>query len=198
MEDDPCFRGINMDEMPPLSGYVATTPKEAGRVLLASDSGVPILARWRYGVGQSAAFMSETKPRWAEEWLRWEDFAKSWSQLLRSVAGGDLDRPVAVECGHSLQDAGVVLTADVRDAADNLLADANLELTRLDAGGRSASIPVQKRAPGLFDGLLPRVTYGQDEQTMSAIRLWLALRGSVRSFQGRRERLTMFRIGSAA
>ncbi|NLE59343.1 MAG: VWA domain-containing protein, partial [Planctomycetes bacterium] len=170
IEDDPCLRGVNTDELPPLSGYVATTPKEAGKVLLASDSGDPILARWRYGLGQSAAFTSETKPRWGEEWIRWEDFPKFWSQLLRSIAGGDLDRPLAVECGHSLRDAGVVLTADVRDSADNFVADADLELTSLDAGGRSASIPVQKRAPGLFEGLLPRIVYGQDQQFVWALR----------------------------
>jgi len=43
-------------------------------------------------------------------------------------------------------------------------------LTRLDAGGRSVPIPVHRRAPGLFEGLLPQITYGQDEQFVWTLR----------------------------
>ncbi|MCZ6508132.1 MAG: VWA domain-containing protein, partial [Acidobacteria bacterium] len=49
--DDVALLGIDTDELPLLSGYVATTPKPAADVILVSDSGDPILAKWRYGLG---------------------------------------------------------------------------------------------------------------------------------------------------
>src|SRR5262249_440120 len=47
--------------------------------------GEPLLATWRYGLGQTAAFTSDAKSRWAAEWLTWPGYGKFWSQLVRSL-----------------------------------------------------------------------------------------------------------------
>src|SRR5262249_13185106 len=138
-----------------LSGYVATTPKPAANLILASDTGDPLLAKWRYGLGRTAAFTSETKPRWAEDWIQWPNFAKFWSQLVRSVTGEDLARSVSIECGHALEGDGIRLTADVRDAAGNFVSDAVLDLSTFDEAGRSRSLAVERRGPGLCEARLP-------------------------------------------
>ena len=42
--------------VPPLDGYVATTPKEQAEVVLLSAQGDPVLAAWQYGLGRAVAW----------------------------------------------------------------------------------------------------------------------------------------------
>jgi len=79
------FKGIDFDAAPPLLGYVATKSKDTSEVLLESRRQDPILARWQYGLGKTAAFMSDLKDRWAVDWLKWNGYPKFWSQLVRET-----------------------------------------------------------------------------------------------------------------
>jgi Ca-activated chloride channel family protein len=79
------FKGIDFATAPPLLGYVATKSKDTSEVLLESKRKDPILARWQYGLGKSAAFLSDLKDRWAVDWLRWNGYPKFWSQLVRET-----------------------------------------------------------------------------------------------------------------
>jgi Ca-activated chloride channel homolog len=163
-EDDEALEELDTEELPPLNGYVATTPKAASKVILISDSGDPLLAKWRYGLGRSAAFTSDTKPRWAEDWIRWPDFAKFWTQVVRSVAGQELAESVSVDVRHEPLEEGVRMTVDLRDAAGNFLTDRALELTSYDAQAKAQKLDVRHDAPGLFSAIVPRITYGQTQQ----------------------------------
>jgi Ca-activated chloride channel family protein len=79
------FKGIDFNSAPPLLGYVATKSKDTSEVLLESGRKDPILARWQYGLGKTAAFTSDLKDRWAVDWLRWNGYPKFWAQLLRET-----------------------------------------------------------------------------------------------------------------
>ena len=74
---------IRLDEAPFLLGYVVTRPKPTAEVILATESGDPLLAWWRYGLGMSVAFTSDAKARWAAEWLTWPQFGQFWAQVVR-------------------------------------------------------------------------------------------------------------------
>jgi Ca-activated chloride channel family protein len=77
------MQDIDWKAVPPLGGYVATTVKATGELVLMSHQEDPILATWRYGLGRTAAFTSDAKAKWAVLWLRWRDFNKFWAQLTR-------------------------------------------------------------------------------------------------------------------
>lgn len=78
------LNGINFSTAPYLRGYVTTQLKPPpAELILASELGEPILARWRVGLGWAIAFTSDVKPRWAVDWLRWSGFGMLWSQLVR-------------------------------------------------------------------------------------------------------------------
>jgi len=79
------FKGIDFNTAPPLLGYVATKAKDTAEVLLESKRKDPILARWQYGLGKTAAFLSDLKDRWAVDWLKWNGYPKFWSQLVRET-----------------------------------------------------------------------------------------------------------------
>lgn len=77
--------GLNWSASPLLLGCNATKLKPTAELQLATEAGEPLLATWRYGLGQSAAFTSDAKSRWAVEWLGWNGYGKFWSQLVRSL-----------------------------------------------------------------------------------------------------------------
>ncbi|MDZ4861451.1 MAG: glutamine amidotransferase [Candidatus Hydrogenedentes bacterium] len=81
--DSEILRGMAADALPPLQGYVATTPKESAIISLISDKGDPVLAQWRFGLGKSVAFTSDVTSRWAADWLAWDGFNRFWSQTVR-------------------------------------------------------------------------------------------------------------------
>ncbi|MDR3585453.1 MAG: VWA domain-containing protein [Desulfosporosinus sp.] len=68
--------------LPQLLGYVATTPKDAAEVILTSQEGDPVLARWHYGLGRTVAWTSDVKGRWAEPWLNWSAFPQFWGKVI--------------------------------------------------------------------------------------------------------------------
>jgi Mg-chelatase subunit ChlD len=163
-DDDEALEELDIEDLPPLTGYVATTPRETAKLVLLSDSGDPILAKWRSGLGRTAAFTSDAKPRWAEDWIRWNDFAKFWTQLVRSVAGHQLAESISVEVTQQAQDDVVRLQADVRNAAGDFITDRPLELTLHDAQGGARKLAVSPEAPGLYAATVPQITYGRSQQ----------------------------------
>jgi uncharacterized membrane protein len=81
----PITSGLDWAQSPLLLGYNATKPKPTAEILLTTERGEPLLATWRYGLGQAAAFTSDAKSRWAAEWLTWPGYGKFWAQLVRAL-----------------------------------------------------------------------------------------------------------------
>ncbi len=163
-EEDETLEELDAEELPPLNGYVATTPRETAKTILISDSGDPILAKWRCGLGRTAAFTSDTKPRWAEEWIRWPDFAKFWTQLVRSVAGGEVGEDVAIDVRHVPEGDGVRVIADVRDAKGNFVSDRTLAMSIADPARGAKPLDVRRDGPGLFSAFVPEIAWGKSQQ----------------------------------
>jgi len=107
----PELAGVGAGGVPPLLGYIATSPKAAARVSAVSQKDDPILATWQYGLGRSAAFTSDCKARWSARWLTWGDYNKFWAQVIRSTmrksTPGDFQATVDVSGGkgHVVIDA---------------------------------------------------------------------------------------------
>lgn len=161
---DESLAEIDYEELPPLGGYVATTQKETASLIIMSDAGDPILSKWRCGLGRAVAFTSDTKPRWADDWIRWGDFAKFWAQLVRSVAGHEVAQDVSLEVRHEVRDNGVRLTAEVRNAADNYVSDRMPQLMVHDGQSGTKPVAVTREAPGLFGAMVPEGDYGKTQQ----------------------------------
>jgi Ca-activated chloride channel family protein len=83
--DHPMMAGVNEDELPFTLGYVMTESKPTSQMLLAVETGDPLLAVSRYGLGVGMAYTSDLTEKWGGEWLNWPSGAKFWSQALRSV-----------------------------------------------------------------------------------------------------------------
>lgn len=144
----PVLRELDLEAAPFLLGYVATRPKPTCELILASESGEPILAWWRYGLGMSAAFTSDAKSRWAAEWLTWPEFGKFWAQVIRHVMRKSEAQGVFVDVQRRGPEVEVLL-----DAVNNngvYLNQAATDLTVIDPQLGRQQLAMTQIAPGRY------------------------------------------------
>ena len=142
------FTDIDLDAAPPLRGYVRTLPKETAEVLIQSESENPLLARWRYGLGRTAAFTSDVKNRWAVDWLTWDGYGKFWSQLVRETmrrdGGGELDFVV-----ERVGDEALITVSALTDEGA-YRTDLDPRLSLVGTEGEGIPLSFQQVGPGTF------------------------------------------------
>ncbi|MBN2191598.1 MAG: VWA domain-containing protein [Polyangiaceae bacterium] len=155
------LKGIAINAAPLLHGYVATQLKgPPAQLILASDLGEPILARWRVGLGQTLAWTSDVKNLWAVDWLRWPAYGKFWGQLVREHMRRhdrrELPMKVEVEGGrlHAVVDA---FTLDER--FDNSL-HSTLAVVGPEPKGERREVAFAQTAPGRYETWFPLDRYG--------------------------------------
>jgi len=85
IDSHPMFDGMNVERLPFILGYVMTRPKPSARVLLATESGDPLLAVNHYGLGSTLAYASDLTDRWGAEWINSSSFGRFWAQAIRSI-----------------------------------------------------------------------------------------------------------------
>jgi Ca-activated chloride channel family protein len=95
--DDSVLANIDFGTAPPINGYVRTRPCPTADILLRSDRGDPILARWRYGRGFVAALTTDLGGAWSEALTKWPACAKMLSNLARQIASASPDRGLRIE-----------------------------------------------------------------------------------------------------
>jgi uncharacterized membrane protein len=150
------LRGLDFAQAPPLLGFASTKPKDGAELLLASDSGAPILARWQYGLGKAVVFTSDVKNRWAAQWLHWDGYGKFWSQLLRDTMRRDAGEAARLLVTREGDEAVVTLELMTDEGAwqNRLLPEVRVK--RPD--GSSATLPLRQSAPGRYVARMPVVT----------------------------------------
>lgn len=83
--DHPMLAGYSDSDLPASLGYVMTEAKPSTQVVLAVETGDPLLAVGRFGLGQGLSFTSDLTEKWGGEWLAWDGCGKFWAQVLRSI-----------------------------------------------------------------------------------------------------------------
>ncbi|HBT75745.1 MAG TPA: chloride channel protein [Planctomycetaceae bacterium] len=141
--------GIALDTAPPLLGFVVTRPKPTSQFILATETGEPLLAWWRYGLGISAAFTSDAKSRWGAEWLTWPDFGKFWAQLVRHTMRKSEGRGSRTELIPSANGARLVL--DYVDESGRYVNDALGRVTMIRPDLSKEEILLSPTAPGRYE-----------------------------------------------
>lgn len=137
-------------KIPPLGGYVATSPKATGDVLMMTHREDPLLAAWRYGLGRSAAFTSDAKAKWGILWLRWPEFGKFWSQVIRwtlKTAGGR-NSTTTVE----LKDNQGIITIDALDGNGEFINFMDTPVGIIAPDKNRNVIELEQFSPGKYRG----------------------------------------------
>ena len=155
------LKGIAINQAPLLHGYVATQMKPPpATLILASDRGEPILARWRAGLGWALAWTSDVKNLWAVDWLRWSGFTKFWGQLvrehMRNKERRELDMKTEVAGG---QVRAVVDAFTVDERFDNDMRS-KLYVIGPEPGGQRREFSMRQTAPGRYEADFDLDAYG--------------------------------------
>jgi Mg-chelatase subunit ChlD len=149
--------GIDMNAMPQLRGYVATTPKPQSSILLVSRQIDPVLAEWQYGLGRVIAWTSDVRNRWASRWIEWPEFGRFWAQVVKRTTRPpeDPNRQVTVKIDGN----HAVVTLDAQtgvEAADrHYLNFLPTTATIVDPTGRKQQIALPQVAPGRYEASYP-------------------------------------------
>jgi len=141
--------GIDWSQSPLLLGCNTTKPKPAADILLATERGEPLLAVWRYGLGQAAAFTSDAKSRWASEWIGWPGFGKLWTQFIRGLvrkAGASTFQVTTSEQGNTLS-----LSIDALTPGGEFLDGIPVSVHSLGTGNQGETHPAAQTAPGHYE-----------------------------------------------
>jgi hypothetical protein len=157
---------IRLDEAPFLLGYVVTRPKPTAEVILASESGDPLLAWWRYGLGMSVAFTSDAKARWAAEWLSWPQFGQFWAQVVRHAVRKAETRGSLVQVQRKGRKATIALDA-IEQPSGKFLNRATTELTVVDPQLATRKFPMIQAAPGRYQAEIDTTRAGSYQLMIS-------------------------------
>ncbi|MCO6455163.1 MAG: VWA domain-containing protein [Pirellulaceae bacterium] len=146
--------GIDWDTAPPLLGYVATRPKPTSELILATETGQPLLAWWRYGLGVAVAFTSDAKSRWAAEWLSWPDFGPFWAQVVRHAMRDQQQQGVEVRITQADSELEVWLDSIASDGQFRNQVPGSVTL--IDPRLERTEYPLAQVAPGGYAARFPR------------------------------------------
>jgi len=151
VDQTPILSGIT--GLPPLYGYVATTPKPSAVVGLASPEQDPILAQWQFGLGRSVAFTSDASARWSSSWVSWKDFSQFWAQTFKWA--------IPSPQGQNLQVQTVVANGQAQIVVDSVsgdghyINDAPTTATVASPKGGVQTVTLEQVAPGRYAADVP-------------------------------------------
>jgi len=143
------LEGIDLELAPLLLGYVVTRAKPTSELILASESGDPLLAWWRYGLGMTVAFTSDAKARWAAEWLGWPDFGPFWAQIIRHAMRKNDHHGIFVDVHRGDGETRVVM--DSVDDQGAFIDGQATTMTVIDPQLKTEKIELRQSAPGRYE-----------------------------------------------
>lgn len=171
----------NVDTLPVLHGYVATTPRASAQVLLQTEDGEPLLAVWNYGLGRSLAWTPDMRGRWASEWVLWDDFPQVADRMIGWLVPSADTQNIAIEsymAGDRLELAAIAQTesgipVDGLDIAGHLIA----------SDGTTTTVQLHEVMPGRYQvaraGLTPGAYLVQLQATDASGQLYGSVTGGV-------------------
>lgn len=152
------IRGISGAEYPQLRGYVATSQKARAETPLLTDKGDPLLAHWQYGLGRAAAFTSDARAKWAQDWLAWTRYRQFWSQIanwsLRRLDNADFTTDVTVDKGEG------VISVEALDSQGNFRNFLNLQAIVVSPKGEKQTVRLEQTGPGHYETRFPTKEVG--------------------------------------
>jgi Ca-activated chloride channel family protein len=148
----PVLAALGGMRIPPIFGYVSTAPKRSAVVPLRTDSGDPILALGRYGLGRTAALTTDVEGSWSGTWRDWPGTPRLMTQVLRWIVRAPAAGQVAIR--ETRAEDGWTLVASVEDAEGNRLNGKKLSARLSGPDGREDVIPLEQRGLGAYVGML--------------------------------------------
>ncbi|QBD81819.1 VWA domain-containing protein [Ktedonosporobacter rubrisoli] len=154
--NNPILTGLK--DFPELDGYVATTPKPTGQVVLVSHRDDPVLAVWQYGLGRAVAWTSDALGLWTSHWLQWKDAARWWANLVTWTlpspdSAMNINGKIINDTGHLMVDLppGIAAQAEGQQQAQARI---------ITPSSAQETVTLQPGGPGHWEGSFPASQVG--------------------------------------
>ena len=138
---------VDHDEIPALNGYVEVESKDGAEILVEVDGTEhPVLASWRYGLGQVTALMTEPAGEGTRSWSGWDEYPEFLGRILRRTSSdvNDFQIDTRRRFGTTTIIANRISLNETMRPEVQLLA---LDSTPID----DTIYPFVETAPGLFE-----------------------------------------------
>ncbi|WOV85131.1 VWA domain-containing protein [Sporosarcina jeotgali] len=147
IEDNPFYMKLGnvaewnelfADGVPQMNAYIATTAKQTADIAAISPKEDPIIAEWKYGLGRTVAFTSDSSGKWSGELAGWEDYPEFWNTAMRRILPSYSSAPYVLTQGAG----GKFTITDTSGEA------AFLEVSAVTETGEEIEVLEDQTAPG--------------------------------------------------
>ena len=151
--EHPMISGYEEAELPMILGYVMTRVKPTAQLLIAAESGDPLLATGQFGLGTGVAFTADLTDRWGSEWLTWDGFGPFWAQVIR----GALKKDDSVGLAAQTRIEGGQWKIDIRRLNEGgaPVNGIDWKAEAFDANGNTTSVTVKETGLGRYQASVP-------------------------------------------
>lgn len=139
----------DIEAMPELQGYVATSLKDSATAVLKDDTEEdPILAEWHYGLGTTVVFTTDVTNEWTGNYASWKDYPMFWSHLIDESVyhHSDDSRVMTSQEGN---------TGIVRYENEEMSGDAKVTAIYTDQAGERQEINLEAVSGNVYEGKIP-------------------------------------------
>lgn len=151
--EHPMMSGYESVEFPFILGYVMTRAKPTAQVLMAVESGDPLLAVGRFGLGFGVAFTADLTERWGGEWLAWEGFGSFWAQVFRGAL--KKEDAIGLATRESFQNDHWVIDLTRKDIAGRPVNAIEWDAEVFDQNGDSKPVKIIETGVGRYQARIP-------------------------------------------
>ncbi|MFC7336370.1 VWA domain-containing protein [Haloferula chungangensis] len=146
--DHPVLSGYEEAELPFVLGYVMSKPKPTANLLLVAETGDPLLAIGRYGLGTGLAFTSDLTEKWGGEWLGWGRGPAFWAQVFRGIVRKE--QSAGLSATPTLDGENWMIGISRRDESDRPVDRVNWEVRAKDENGKDVAVKVRQTGVGRY------------------------------------------------
>ncbi|MDW0109380.1 VWA domain-containing protein [Sporosarcina aquimarina] len=124
--------------VPQMNAYIATTAKQTARVAAMSPKEDPIIAEWKYGLGRTVAFTSDSSGKWSGDLASWSQYPDFWSTAMTRILPSYRSAPYVI----TQRDGGKFTISDTSGEA------AFLEVSAVTEDGEEVQVQQEQTTPG--------------------------------------------------
>jgi Ca-activated chloride channel family protein len=155
--------------LPILHGYVTSSTKEAGSIILTSERGDPVLASWQYGLGKTVAFTSDASGRWARNWLSWSGFSSFWNQAISYVSSPIVSSNIELDILSG--NGSNMISVIVRDEAGKTMNSFEMAANIVSQDGQAREVLFEQTGPGKYQANIDALEPGSYTISLSGTNL---------------------------
>jgi Mg-chelatase subunit ChlD/uncharacterized membrane protein len=148
-EPSPILADLQGKPLPPVGGYVATTPRPQATTVLTSDRGDPLLASWQYGLGRVVAWTADGRSEWSREWLAAPDARRVWAQAVRWSMAAPTDP--AFQLGLGVEAERVRIGVQALEPNGSFADRRQLRAIVTTPAGQALEVPLRQVGPGSYE-----------------------------------------------